>query len=157
MIKLLVIPFIIKLYAWNNIFKHIKKKHGHDLIQVWKTKLEKLVDDIAFIKLCKKGQLFSTFAKVSVFTKNGTYNLKRKTASSVIEKELQNKHWEKRKLQKDIRSINVLLSTPLSVVVYNALLHQINISVKSRIKVIRLRHGKKLHQRNKSKKKQPVT
>ena len=30
-------------------------------------------------------------------------------------------------------------------IVYNALLHQINIAVKSRIKVIKLRHGKKLH------------
>ena len=30
-------------------------------------------------------------------------------------------------------------------VVYNALLHQINIAVKSQIKVIKLQHGKKLH------------
>ena len=64
MIKLLVILFIIKLYARHNIFKHIKKNHGHDLIKVVrdfeqkKTKFEKLVADIAFIKLCKKEQLF---------------------------------------------------------------------------------------------------
>ena len=63
----------------------------------------------------------------------------------MIETELQNKHREKRKLRKDIRSLNILLSTSLSVIVYNALLHQINIAVKSRIKVIKLRHGKKLH------------
>ena len=30
-------------------------------------------------------------------------------------------------------------------IVYNALLHKINIAVKSRIKVIKLRHGKKLN------------
>ena len=59
-----MIRFIIKFYAGNNIFKHIKKKHGHDLIKVVrdfeqkKTKFEKLVADIAFIKLCKKEQLF---------------------------------------------------------------------------------------------------
>ena len=45
-----------------------------------------------------------------------------------------------------------MLSTSLSVVVYNALLHQINISVKSRIKVIKLRHGKKTSSKKKIKK-----
>ena len=34
MIKLLVTPFVIKLYAWKNIFKQIKKKDGHDLINL---------------------------------------------------------------------------------------------------------------------------
>ena len=63
----------------------------------------------------------------------------------MIETELQNKHREKGKLPKDIRSLNMLLSISLSVLVSNALLHQINIAVKSRIKVIKLRHGKKLY------------
>ena len=98
-----------------------------------------------FIKLCKKEQLIPTFAKVTVSIRNGTYKLKRKIARLVMETGLQNKHREKRELQKNIRSINVLLSTSLSVIVYNALLHQINIAVKSRIKVIKLWRGKKLH------------
>ena len=85
------------------------------------------------------------FAKVNVSIRNGTCKLKRKIAHLVMVTELQNKHREKRKLRKDIWSINVLLSTSLSVIVYNALLHQINIAVKSRIKVIKLRHGRKLH------------
>ena len=50
----------------------------------------------------------------------------------MMETELQNKHREKRKLRKDIRSINVLLSNTL-------------LAFKSRIKVIKLRHGRKLH------------
>ena len=72
MMKLLVILFIIKLYARNNIFKHITKKHGHDLIKVVgdfeqkKTKFEKLFADIALIKLCKKEQLIPKLAKVHV-------------------------------------------------------------------------------------------
>ena len=53
----------------------------------------------------------------------------------MMETELQNKHRQKRKLRKDILSINVLLSTPLSVIVYNALLDQINIAVKSQFKL----------------------
>ena len=74
-----------------------------------------------------------------------TYKLMRKIARLVMETELKNKHREKGKLRKNIRTINVFLSTSLSVIVYNALLHQINIAVKSRIKVIKLRHGKKRH------------
>ena len=59
--------------------------------------------------------------------------------------ELKNKRREKRKLRKNIRSINISLSTPLLVIVYNALLHQVNTAVKNqKIKVINLRHGKKL-------------
>ena len=97
------------------------------------------------MKLCKKEQLVPTFAKVIVSIRNGTYKLKRKISRLVMEMELQNKYREKRKLWKDIRSINVSLSTSLSVIVYNTLLNQINIAVKSRIKVIKLRHGRKLH------------
>ena len=97
------------MHTENDIFKHVKKKHGHDLIKVIrdfekkKTKFENFVSDIAFIKLCKKEQLITTFAKVNVSIQNGTYKLKRKIASLVMETELQNKHREKRKLRKDIR------------------------------------------------------
>ena len=149
MIKLLVTLFIIKLYARDNVFKHIKKKHEHNLIKAVrdfeqkKAKFEKLVADIAFIKLCKKEQLIPSFGKVNVSIRNGTDKVKRKIARLMMETELKNKHREKRKLRKDIRGINGLLSTSLSVIVYNALFHQINITVKSRIKVIKLRYGKK--------------
>ena len=54
-----------------------------------------------------------------------------------METELQNEDRQKRNLWKDIRSINVFLSTSLSVIVYNALLHQANIAVKTRIKIIK--------------------
>ena len=86
MTKLLVILFIIKLYARNNIFKRIKKKHGHELINVVrdfeqkKIKFQKLVANITFIKLRKKEQLFPTLAKVNVSIRNGTHKLKRKIA-----------------------------------------------------------------------------
>ena len=64
---------------FENFFKHIKKKHGHDLIKTArdfeqkKTKFEKLVADIAFIKLCKKEQFIPTFTKVNVSIRIGTY------------------------------------------------------------------------------------
>ena len=86
MTKILVIVFIIKSYARNNILRHIKEKHGHELINVVrdfeqkKTKFEKLVADIAFIKLRKKEKLFPTLAKVNASIRNGTHKLKRKIA-----------------------------------------------------------------------------
>ena len=93
----------------------------------------------------QKRTTYSIFGKVIASIRNGTYKLKRKIALLVLEMELQNKHREKRKLRTDIRSVKILLLTSLSVMVYNILLHQINIAVKSRIKVIKLRHGKKLY------------
>ena len=60
MFKLLVILYIIKLYAQINIYKHIKKKHGQDVIrnvhlyEKLKTKYMKINADIKYMKACKK-------------------------------------------------------------------------------------------------------
>ena len=106
MIKLLVIVFIRKLHARNNIFKHIKKKkHGYDLIKVvrdFEQKKRKFEKWLLTLRLCKKQQLIPTFTKVNVSIRNGTYKLKRKFACLLMETEQQNKHREKRKLRKDI-------------------------------------------------------
>ena len=87
-----------------------------------------------------KSKLRSTckiYSKINVSTRNGICKLKWRIARLMMETELQNQDRQKRNLWKDIRSINVFLSTSLSVIVYNALLHQANIAVKSRIKVIK--------------------
>ena len=158
-----MILFIIKLYARNNILKHIKNKSGYNLIKVVrdfeqkKTKFKILVANIAFIKLCKKAQLIPTFANVNASIRNRKYRLKRKVSRLVMQTELQNKHREKRKLRKDNQRIKFLLSTSLSVIAYNALLHQRNIAVKSQIKVIKLRHEQKSFIAWNWKKKQPTT
>ena len=70
MLKLLVILFIIKLYARINIYKHIGKKHGQDikivrLYEKLKSKYAKLKVDIDFIKGCKGEAIILTFAKVN--------------------------------------------------------------------------------------------
>ena len=60
MFKLLVILYAIKLYAQINIYKHIKKKHGQDVIrnvhlyEELKTKYMKINADIKYMKACKK-------------------------------------------------------------------------------------------------------
>ena len=105
MFKLLVILFIIKLYARYYIFKFIKKKHGQNVITVirtleqMQTKYMKFNADIKFIRPCKKENLISTFVKVNVSIKSGSYKLKRKIARLVMNTELQNKHIQKTETQ----------------------------------------------------------
>ena len=129
---------------------HIKKKHGQELIRTAR-KLEDLVNkytkvqlDINFIKTCKKENLIPTFAKVNIAIKHGTQKLKTKIARAVMETEIQNKHIQKRKIKKAIRDTKIKLKSSLTLIIYNTLLHQINIAVKSKVKAITSRHTKKL-------------
>ena len=77
MFKLLVILYIIKLYAQINIYKHIKKKHGQDvfrnvrLCEKLKTKYMKINADIKYIKSCRKEELTPHFAKVNLVLGGG--------------------------------------------------------------------------------------
>ena len=72
MFKLLAILFVVKLYAHNNIFKRIKKKHGEGIPKVVKTlenlkaKYVKAQANVEFIKHCKSENIIPTFAKVNV-------------------------------------------------------------------------------------------
>ena len=98
--KLFIILFIIKLYARNDIFKRIKKKHGQVAITVislekLQTKLGKAVADIKYIKTCKKERLIPTFAKVNISIKNATHKFRRKLSLLVMNTELEKKHSEK--------------------------------------------------------------
>ena len=71
--KLLIILLVVKLYAQNDIFKYVKKKHGQDTITViwslekFQTKFMKVSAGIRYIKTCKKEQLMPTFARVKAF------------------------------------------------------------------------------------------
>ena len=70
MLKLLVLLFIIKLYAHIIIYKHIEKKHEQDIIKIVRlykkleSKYVKLKDDIDFTKCCKWETIILIFAKV---------------------------------------------------------------------------------------------
>ena len=150
MFKLLVVLFLIKLYARINIFQLIKKRHGQDIIRKTRkledliTKHTKIQFGIKFMKTCKRDELIPTFAKVNVAIKHGTQKLKIKLARVVMETEIQNKHDQKRKIKKQIRDIKINLKSSLALIFYHTLLHQINIAVKSKVKAITTRHTKKL-------------
>ena len=74
MFKLLLLLFVIKLYARNNVLKRIKKKHGQDilshvrLLDNLKTKSMENEADIKFIKLCKQENLIKLKYKVIIKT-----------------------------------------------------------------------------------------
>ena len=125
------------MYARNNIFKRVQKKHGQDIIgtartsEQLKTKHMKTQADIKFIKNCKLENLLPTFAKVNLSIKAGSYKLKRHIARIVMKCEMKSKHREKKKLQKDIRSLNIQPKTFLNLIMNNTLIHQINIVIKS--------------------------
>ena len=105
MFKLLVILFVVKLYARNSVFKYIKRKHGQDIIALLrcykslKTKYMKVQSDIKFIKSCKKESLIPTFTKVNLSIKNANRKLKLCIARIVMESEMENKHHEKREVK----------------------------------------------------------
>ena len=53
-----------------------------------------------------------------------------------MESEMESKHRQKKKLQEDIRSLNIQLKTSLNLTMYNTLIHQINIAIKIRLKLL---------------------
>ena len=95
MFKLLLILFVIKLYAQNDILKLVRKKHGQNILNVVR-KYEKLQSQwlkvragIKFIETCKSERLIPTFAKVKLAIKNAKHKLKSKIARLIMETELQ--------------------------------------------------------------------
>ena len=77
--KLLVILFILKLYAQVNIFKHIQEKYGQEIMKIvrktekQRVKIAKVKCDIKFILHCKKENLFPTFTKPKFAIKINNY------------------------------------------------------------------------------------
>ena len=116
----------------------------------------KILADIKFIKPCITKHIIPTFAKVRLSLKHNNYKLKLHTARLIIETEMQNKHFEKKKLKKDMKRIGIQLKDSLGLILYNALIYHINKAVNSRLKVISLRHNNKLirllEQQNKQRK-----
>ena len=65
--KLLVILFLLRLYARINIFKLIDEKYGRigievsRSIEIYRTKFSKIKCDIDFLFTCKRKNLIPTF------------------------------------------------------------------------------------------------
>ena len=142
--------FTIRLYARNDIFKYIKKKHGQCIITVIRsleklqTKFMKVSTDILYIKTCKKERLIPTFTRVNVSLKDVSFRLRKKIAAHIMEAEIQNKHSEKWKLRKEIRKIWTTLKRSVNLIIWNTVFHQLNVALNSKCKVVTSRYQKKL-------------
>ena len=64
----------------------------------------KIIVNIKYIKSCRKEELTPRFTKVNLALKSGTARLKQKIAKLVMDTELQNKHLERKKTRKELRS-----------------------------------------------------
>ena len=75
--------------------------------------------------VCKVLKIMPTFAKVNLSIKGGSRKLKLRIAKLVMESEIQSKDLEKKKLQKQLRSIYIRLKSLLGLFLYHVLLHQV--------------------------------
>ena len=67
-----------------------------------------------------------------------------------MDTELTDKHYEMRKLRKQIRDVIIELKSSLRIVLFHTVISQVGIAAKSKIKCIKSRHENKLdkfHQR----------
>ena len=67
--------------------------------------------------------IISTFAKVKLSLKHRIYKMKLDIAQLVMEAEMQNKHFEKKKLKKEMKRIGIQLKNSLSLILYNAFIY----------------------------------
>ena len=116
-----------------------------------RAKYTKVKADIKFVKSCKKENLIPTFSKVNLAIKNGSKKLKLRIARIVMESEIQKKHYKKKKLKEEIIAIGKL-KRELGLFLFNALVHQIEITVKKQSKAIGRCHEKKMVKFRKAKK-----
>ena len=65
------------------------------------TKYMKVTTDMKFIKFCKVEKIIPTFAKVNFSIRSGSRKLKLRIARLLMEREIQSKHLEKKKLKKE--------------------------------------------------------
>ena len=77
--------------------------------------------DIKFIKICKKEYLVPTFAVIKLVNKCGNKKLKLRLSRIRMEAGLQQKHQEKCKVTKEIKSLDTSLRTSLNVIFYNCI------------------------------------
>ena len=100
--------------------------------------------DITFIKPCRKENLIPMSPKVNVSIKIGSYKLKRRIVRLVMNTQLQKKHIQKPRLKKEIKKICTELKRRVSLIMLDICFHQINISLKGKLKKITKRHETKL-------------
>ena len=125
--KLLVILFILKLYARVNISRYIEGKYGQDNTKLARTiekqcvKLAKVYYDIKFLIYCKKNNLTPTFTWPRFSVKISSY-LRDKISHQILESEIKNKHRKRKQLIWQLKENNKTLMTSVGFI-YNTVLY----------------------------------
>ena len=106
--------------------------------------MTKLKTKVLYIKSSKKEDLIPTFAKVNLSKKSGGYKLKKKVAKLVMDTKLQDKHYQIRKIRMEIRSIAISLKLSIRLILFNAVIHLVEVAIQSTLAVIQKRKENKL-------------
>ena len=129
--KLLVINFLIILYALKNIVNIIFGKYGKSLVTLSRNmertrlKIAKLKSDIKFLLTCKRNNLNPTFTKPKISKRMGE-GIQRKITKTIIETEVVNKHKQLKYLKRESGEHQMELQSSLGYVVFCALNKSIN-------------------------------
>ena len=133
-----ILSFAIKLLARLSIFEYIEKKHGRLVLEnirsleKAKCKWFKISKNINFIKTCKTENLLTTFAKVKLVIKSGNKKIQRKIARIIMNTELQQKYYEKRKLKPEIIQLLMKLKAEVGLLLFNGVIYSLVKSIKQK-------------------------
>ena len=118
--KLLSWIFIIKLIANSNIFTYVLKKHGQKKLQQVReleslmSRYIRLINDIKYIKSCKRDDIIPTFARVSNSVVKNNRKLNNKVSVLILNSELEHKHNERRDLLNNIKTFEQMVFCDIS-------------------------------------------
>ena len=147
--KLLVINFLIKLFALNQVFKYITEKYGQQAtklsrqIEKTRTKLEKIKCDIRFLTTCKRNKLTPVFAKPKISIKMKA-SIRLKIAETIINTELKNQRRKESRLKNEIRRSTEELKSMVGFITFCTFNHVVNKGIRRKKQTWRNTHDKKL-------------
>ena len=147
--KLLIINFLIKILALNQIFNYIKEKYGlhatklSRMIEKTRTKLEKIKCDIRFLTTCKRNKLTPVFAKpkISIAMKA---SIRWKIAETIIDTELKNQRRKEVRLKSESKRLTEELKGMVGFITFCTFNYVVNKDMRRKIQAWRKTHDKKL-------------
>ena len=137
MFKLLVILFILKLYARSNIFTYILGKYWQEetklarTVEKYRTKISKIRCDIKFLITCKKNNLTPVFAKPHLVVKINSH-VRQKITRTIIDAELKNKYKRKTELKKYLNNAEESLYNKIGFISKCALNSRISTTIRGK-------------------------
>ena len=146
---LLVIIFVIKIFARSNLFNTIKEKHGQETLHDVRAyerlckRYEKANCDIKFLLTCKKENLCPNFAKSRLSIKTEP-KIKKKIGRLIVETEIRNKHNGKRELKTKMKQLFDKIKEKVGFITSQAVKYRIKNAVANEVRKWKTKQGRKL-------------